>query len=361
MECPSEIGCACVLGFMNHYIGAQSESGSAGSHEKYSGVDFCETNLLRSICSRRINQGSELRWITSMTHWVFFVQQYNDGGWTYLDELHEFVEGNMLDVSFIGAVAGLSVLDADPATPQDHSNQRFTQNFFKTLMALSEGVSQSMAKPESKPAKRTTSPSKRMTPVRTPPPTHRSTTNPPSNSPTTAANLVSIWNPTHMTIDKPVSHTSPPTLNTRDGGTEDSLLQYLSGSSPPTMNSNNVMTAGNSQLPLSSEDSSPTMSSSDVSMADENAQHADLISNGSSPSLMSSTAAAENSELSVLNPQATTADSPSPSPTTQRHEESGNMLWYRGYMSSRSEGTRNKVCDCKRIITIFITFYLFIF
>lgn len=235
------------------------------------------------------------------------------------------------------------------------------KTFFKTLMVLSEGVSQSMSQSESKPATQTTSPSKRMTPVRTPAPTHRPTTNPSSNSPKTAANLASIWNPTHVPIDKPVSRTSPPTLNTRDGGTENSLLQYLSGSSPPTMHSNNVMTAGNSQLPLSSDDSSPTMSPSDVSMADENIQQADLIFNGSSPSLMSSTSAAENSEPSVLNPQATTADSSSLSPTRQRNGEYGNMVWYGDYMSSRSEGTRNKVCDCIRIIMIFISFYLFVY
>jgi len=364
MECPSESGCVCVLGILNHFIGLQSES--VLSNGKYSGVDFCETNLLRSICSRRINQGAELRWITAMTHWVFFIQQYNDGnGWTYLDELHEFVSGGMVDVSFVGAVADLSVLDTEATTSLDSSKQRFVQNFFKAMINLSEGMSQSMTQPEIKTATPTTPPSKRTTPVQTLAPTPGPRTASPSNPPTTTVGLISILNPTHKPTDKPVSPTNPPSLSTR-GGEENFLSVAADNSSPPTVSSDVATNAENSQLPfLSADNSSPPTVSSDVAMNAENSQQPVLSSDDSSPSTVSSNIAttAENSQPSVLYPSATPVGSSSLSPTTRQHWEYKDESWYRTFFSpsrEQSKSTRSNVCDGKRIMMVMIIF-LFIF
>ncbi|KAL7552936.1 hypothetical protein ACHAWF_018660 [Thalassiosira exigua] len=155
MEYPSSTGCVCALGALNEYIGARSPSTSGA----YSGVDFCETSLLRSICSRRINQGEELRWIAAMTYHVFFVQQYADEkGWNFVAELRKFVRGGMLDMNFVSAVAGLSVLDTGVTAGAEVG--KFVRSFFKAMTKLSEGISSPIPLiPHEEIAPPTTSPS----------------------------------------------------------------------------------------------------------------------------------------------------------------------------------------------------------
>lgn len=136
-ECPIVHGCACVLGLLQHHLGMQSES--VPSTEKYR-VNFCETNPLQSICSRRIDQGAELRWITAMTYWVFFVQQYDEDGWSYVDELHTFVSGGMIDMSFVNAVGDLSVLGTT-------GSLGFRDNFSKAMVKLFEGYGRYQSNP----------------------------------------------------------------------------------------------------------------------------------------------------------------------------------------------------------------------
>lgn len=40
-------------------------------------------------------------------YWINEVQDYDEGGWNYINELHSFVDGGMVDEAFINAVSGI--------------------------------------------------------------------------------------------------------------------------------------------------------------------------------------------------------------------------------------------------------------
>lgn len=149
MECPNDTGCNCILGMLDHFIGIQLSSASTNENannnvSEYSGVDFCETDVLQSVCSRQVEHGEELRWIASMAHWVYFVQPYDVDGWNYITRLKDFVDGGMLDDDFVLHVGSLSsVLDNELASNDSNSSMKtFQHNFFKVVRKLSKGIDQ---------------------------------------------------------------------------------------------------------------------------------------------------------------------------------------------------------------------------
>jgi len=146
-ECPNDTGCNCILGMLDHFIGIQSSSTSITEDydniSVYSGVDFCKTDILQSICSRRVEHGEELRWIPPMAHWVYFVQPYDVDGWNYITELKDFVDGGMLDEDFVLHVGSLSVLGNEFASNDSNSlMETFQHTFFKVMRKLSEGIAE---------------------------------------------------------------------------------------------------------------------------------------------------------------------------------------------------------------------------
>ena len=74
-----------------------------------------------------------------MFYWVESLQTYNQRGWSYMDELREFVDGGMKDASFIEGVSGVvnrGCHDAPCGTgPVDGLEER-TGNFFTVLSLL---------------------------------------------------------------------------------------------------------------------------------------------------------------------------------------------------------------------------------
>jgi hypothetical protein len=138
MECEEGgVGCACILGFLNQHIGTGLVTG------KYSGLNFCSSDH-QSICNQSTNEGSELRWITAMAHWVSLVQRHEESTVTFIDELHNFVNGGMVDVAFLHAVADISVLNSNPVSRESApTKEQFVGNFFRVMTKLSEGHSQS--------------------------------------------------------------------------------------------------------------------------------------------------------------------------------------------------------------------------
>ena len=220
LECSNEFGCACILGILNHYL---------MSTDKYSGVDFCQTNPVLSICSHRIgSNGEELRWITGMTHWIYFTQQYNQDEWNYIDKLHEFVRGGMIDASFVYTVAKLYVLDRPHKT--DDTDQ-FIQNFFKVIILLSKGLLQTMPHKATQPptiAKITT------TTQPTSPPYSSTTTTSTTTTLSTTTSTVSI--PSYNPTDKPSDHPHAKAAN-MDNDEDDATFDFsilTDNSSPPT-------------------------------------------------------------------------------------------------------------------------------
>jgi len=324
-ECPIESGCACVLGILQHHLGMQSES--VLSTGKYSGVDFCETNVLQSFCSSRTDQGAELRWITAISFWVFFIQQYTDeNGWSYLEELHQFVSGGMLDVSFVDAVGVLSVLGTEDTTV----SVGFKANFFKAMVMLSEGhgMYPSISQHEtSSPSKRkTSSPSKRETSIPVAP-----TPDPISSSPSTPPTGSIPINPTHMPTELSVNPTNAPFLS----ASNDRKDFMFAASVAPTISAGVPTTAANSQKPFSSDNGSspPTVFSGVATssvMAVASSQQPAVSSNENivPPAVSSNIATpAGNDNTTILYPSTAPVG---PLPTTRRwHWQHGDLAWYR--------------------------------
>lgn len=136
IECPSEYGCTCVLGILNKFMGI----GSPGVPTELSGADFCETSLLKSVCSRRLSNGGTLRWLVSMAHWVLLVQQTEERDWNYLDELDAFVAGGMIDTAFVNKVGSASASLA-ASTDRETRLGEFASNFFGIIMTMSKAHS----------------------------------------------------------------------------------------------------------------------------------------------------------------------------------------------------------------------------
>lgn len=91
----------CNFGKLNYYLGKRAAD--EGRITPYGEIDFCKDP--EAICSSTMH--TELRWIAGMFYWMESVQTYNVGGWNYIDSLQKFVDGGLVDRSFINAVSGI--------------------------------------------------------------------------------------------------------------------------------------------------------------------------------------------------------------------------------------------------------------
>jgi hypothetical protein len=80
----------CMLGKLNHYLG--------GSY----GVDFCNP---ADICQNQRFSHPSIVYDIALFEWVERIQSYDENGFNYLDELHKFVDGGMLNDDFIFSVS----------------------------------------------------------------------------------------------------------------------------------------------------------------------------------------------------------------------------------------------------------------
>jgi hypothetical protein len=201
LECEEGgVGCACTLGFLNQNIGTESPASS-----KYSGLNFCSSDRHQSICNRNISEGAELRWITAMTHWVLRVQRHEESGMIFIDELHKFVEGGMVDMTFLHAVADMSVINTIPISRESvPTKQQFVNNFFRVMIRLSEGHSQSQPAAPNTVIQQTASPSTILPPAAVP--------NVATIKPTMLSTVSQSPQPTRLQSMKP--STSPSSLKT---------------------------------------------------------------------------------------------------------------------------------------------------
>ena len=92
----------CSYGKLNYYLGKRAHD--EGRPSLYPDIDFC-TNP-QAICS---NNGHypELKWIAGMFRWITEIQTYNRGSFNYMQELINFVDGGLQDMSFIHGVSGI--------------------------------------------------------------------------------------------------------------------------------------------------------------------------------------------------------------------------------------------------------------
>jgi len=123
----------CNFGKLNYYLGARAAK--EGRDSAYPSIDFCKDPEI--ICSS--SKYKELKWIAGMFYWMESVQQYNEGGWNYMEKLRKFVDGGFQDRGFIDAVSG--IVNRGCHNPPcgtgavDGGNER-NANFIKTLIAF---------------------------------------------------------------------------------------------------------------------------------------------------------------------------------------------------------------------------------
>ena len=94
----------CNFGKLNYYLGARTQED--GRHALYPDVDFCQRP--DKICA---SEYPELKWVAGLFYWMESVEKYSVGGWSYFDQLRQFVDGGELDQAaarnFIDAVSGI--------------------------------------------------------------------------------------------------------------------------------------------------------------------------------------------------------------------------------------------------------------
>jgi len=91
----------CNFGMLNYYLGKRAADD--GRNSWYPEIDFCKDP--DAVC-RRDGQYPELKWIAGMFYWIQSLQTY-DKGWSYIENLQDFVWGGMVDDTFIDAVSGI--------------------------------------------------------------------------------------------------------------------------------------------------------------------------------------------------------------------------------------------------------------
>lgn len=112
LEClDGSIGCACILGVLDHYVGSKASSGST----PYSGAQFCSTDPYESVCSKYVEKSEDLRWLTPMAFWISYVQRYQE----YKVRLSDFVQSGMEDLSFVEFVAGIRIHESVERAPKE--------------------------------------------------------------------------------------------------------------------------------------------------------------------------------------------------------------------------------------------------
>ena len=100
------------FGQLNHYLGRSHLDRSDQSirtkypylsNPLYGDLDFCDNPEL--ICSS--TEHPELKWIAELFYWMSSVQDYDQGGWNYDEQLKVFVDGGLHGDAFINSVSGI--------------------------------------------------------------------------------------------------------------------------------------------------------------------------------------------------------------------------------------------------------------
>ena len=119
----------CQYGKLDYYLGSTAHSENRPS--RYPELNFCSEPS--SICS---SSSTEIQWITGLFTWIDSIQSYNDSNWNYVQKLHEFVAGGMLDVNFIYEVSSLVVTQGDSISSTEVENNDVEQRWKYFLLTL---------------------------------------------------------------------------------------------------------------------------------------------------------------------------------------------------------------------------------
>lgn len=153
-------------------------------------MDFCSdpSAICRGHSDDNI-KNAEVRWIMGMLYWENTVQAYNKDGWSYMDELHTFVDGGMADADIFGAISRIVTRGCHDTCGNAISNAERRDKFDKLISIFTKAqngpVIETVA-PTTAP-KQTPFPSKSPTSRPTLRPTAKDTMSPVTNAPISLA------------------------------------------------------------------------------------------------------------------------------------------------------------------------------
>lgn len=121
------------FGKLNYFLGKRAHDENRDS--RYPDIDFCQDPGI--ICSSK--EHKELKWIAGLFYWIESLQSYDERGWNYMNELHNFVDGGMADHLFIDAISGIvnrGCHDPPCGTGEVDGKHERAGNFQKVLSTL---------------------------------------------------------------------------------------------------------------------------------------------------------------------------------------------------------------------------------
>jgi len=158
----------CMIGRLNYYLGKRAFD-EGRSSVRYKEIDFCKDPS--AICRGHYEDNdanAEIRWLMGMLYWTK-VQAYNDQGWSFIERLHEFVDGGMKDMGFLDDVSRIVTRGCHDQSkcgnPGSWSSTERRAKFDKIMDYFGEGEETNLLTPNQTPL-----PSKRPTFVPTPNP-----------------------------------------------------------------------------------------------------------------------------------------------------------------------------------------------
>lgn len=96
----------CNFGTINHFLGQSHLDPGRFPHPSqvlYPEIDFCADPEV--ICASPDHP--ELKWIAGLFYWMTSVQDYDEEGWSYREQLRSYVESGLTGTDFIDAVSGI--------------------------------------------------------------------------------------------------------------------------------------------------------------------------------------------------------------------------------------------------------------
>ncbi|KAL7535108.1 hypothetical protein ACHAXR_010138 [Thalassiosira sp. AJA248-18] len=91
----------CAYGKLNYHLGKRAHD--EGRPSMYPDIDFCRDP--QAICSHK--QYPDLKWIAGMFRWITEIQAYNQGEFSYMQRLIDFVDGGLRDWTFVHGLSGI--------------------------------------------------------------------------------------------------------------------------------------------------------------------------------------------------------------------------------------------------------------
>jgi hypothetical protein len=138
----------CNIGKINYYLG--SKAALDGRPSLYPNTNFCQ--FPEATCSSNFSE--EMRWTVAMFEWADRIQSYSESKWAYDSQLTQFVDGGMIDDSFImsvGRILSNGCHDVGCSTIEVRMPDQRKENFYLIINDIFDVKNLNTQKPTRQP------------------------------------------------------------------------------------------------------------------------------------------------------------------------------------------------------------------